>query len=76
MFIRQEQADIEWKFARSKLWMSYFEEGATVPPPFNVIPSPKSLFYLIRWFFNKLCGQTKYAKNEAMRTIRVIELFN
>ncbi|XP_062870199.1 short transient receptor potential channel 4a [Trichomycterus rosablanca] len=44
-----DHADIEWKFARTKLWMSYFEEGATLPPPFNIIPSPKSGWYLIRW---------------------------
>ena len=25
--IIQEKADTEWKFARSKLWISYFEEG-------------------------------------------------
>lgn len=25
-----------------KLWISYFEEGSTVPPPFNMIPTPKS----------------------------------
>ncbi|KYQ50204.1 Transient receptor potential-gamma protein [Trachymyrmex zeteki] len=36
-----ERADVEWKFARSKLWISYFEEGGTVPPPFNIIPTPK-----------------------------------
>uniref|UniRef100_A0A672QR55 Short transient receptor potential channel 4-like n=1 Tax=Sinocyclocheilus grahami TaxID=75366 RepID=A0A672QR55_SINGR len=51
-----DHADIEWKFARTKLWMSYFEEGGTLPPPFNIIPSPKSAWYLIRWikthFFN------------------------
>ena len=23
--------------------MSYFETGSTVPPPFNIIPTPKSL---------------------------------
>ncbi|XP_056322981.1 short transient receptor potential channel 4a [Danio aesculapii] len=44
-----DHADIEWKFARTKLWMSYFEEGGTLPPPFNVVPSPKSAWYLIRW---------------------------
>lgn len=32
---------MEWKFARTKLWMSYFEEGATLPPPFNILPSVK-----------------------------------
>lgn len=66
----QEQSDKEWKFARSKLWMSYFSDGATVPPPFNIIPTPKSLTYVIRWLFH-CCCQTKKAKSEAMRTIRV-----
>ncbi|XP_022524504.2 short transient receptor potential channel 4b [Astyanax mexicanus] len=44
-----DHADIEWKFARTKLWMSYFEEGGTLPTPFNIIPSPKSIWYLITW---------------------------
>ncbi|KAA0702161.1 Short transient receptor potential channel 4 [Triplophysa tibetana] len=44
-----DHADIEWKFARTKLWMSYFEEGGTLPPPFNIVPSPKSICYLITW---------------------------
>ncbi|XP_068921386.1 short transient receptor potential channel 5 [Petaurus breviceps papuanus] len=47
---QQDHADIEWKFARTKLWMSYFDEGATLPPPFNIIPSPKSFCYLGQWF--------------------------
>lgn len=67
----QEQADTEWKFARTKLWMSYFEDGATVPPPFNVIPTPKSVFYLFKWLIRKFCSQTRFAKNEALKTIRV-----
>jgi len=67
----QERADTEWKFARSKLWISYFEEGGTVPPPFNVIPTPKSAWYILRWFQRKLCGQSRAAKKEHMRTIRV-----
>lgn len=37
-FLFQERADVEWKFARSRLWISYFEEGGTCPPPFNTIP--------------------------------------
>ncbi|GLH08835.1 Transient receptor potential protein [Gryllus bimaculatus] len=39
--IISERADTEWKFARTHLWMSYFEEGDTVPPPFNIIPTSK-----------------------------------
>ncbi|XP_075234263.1 transient-receptor-potential-like protein isoform X2 [Lycorma delicatula] len=43
----EEHADTEWKFARTKLWMSYFEESATLPPPFNVFPTPKLIFKLL-----------------------------
>ncbi|XP_075887534.1 short transient receptor potential channel 6a [Nelusetta ayraudi] len=39
----EDDADVEWKFARAKLWFSYFEEGRTLPVPFNLIPSPKSM---------------------------------
>ncbi|KAK7883004.1 hypothetical protein WMY93_029178 [Mugilogobius chulae] len=39
----QDDADVEWKFARAKLWFSYFERGGTLPVPFNLIPSPMSL---------------------------------
>lgn len=43
----QEDADVEWKFARAKLWLSYFDEGRTLPAPFNLVPSPKSFYYLV-----------------------------
>lgn len=46
MFL-QEDADVEWKFARAKLWLSYFDEGRTLPAPFNLVPTPKSFYYLI-----------------------------
>ncbi|KZC10761.1 PREDICTED: transient receptor potential protein [Dufourea novaeangliae] len=49
--IISERADTEWKFARSHLWMSYFEDGDTVPPPFNMIPTGKT--------FNKLLSCSK-----------------
>ncbi|KAM9321166.1 short transient receptor potential channel 6 [Gastrophryne carolinensis] len=42
----EDDADVEWKFARAKLWFSYFEEGRTLPVPFNLVPSPKSFLYL------------------------------
>ncbi|XP_071056716.1 transient receptor potential-gamma protein isoform X2 [Onthophagus taurus] len=65
-----ERADVEWKFARSKLWISYFEEGGTAPPPFNIVPTPKSLWYVIQWVQRKFCSHSRAAKKEHMRTIR------
>ncbi|TMS14633.1 Short transient receptor potential channel 6 [Larimichthys crocea] len=42
----EDDADVEWKFARAKLWFSYFEEGRTLPVPFNLVPSPKAMLGL------------------------------
>ncbi|XP_060092744.1 short transient receptor potential channel 4 isoform X1 [Heteronotia binoei] len=64
-----DHADIEWKFARTKLWMSYFEEGGTLPTPFNVIPSPKSIWYLITWLWRRVCGKKIRKKPESFGTI-------
>ncbi|XP_076686559.1 transient receptor potential isoform X2 [Andrena cerasifolii] len=50
--IISERADTEWKFARSHLWMSYFEDGDTVPPPFNMIPTGKSFSKILQ------CGKS------------------
>uniref|UniRef100_A0A182NPI7 Transient receptor ion channel domain-containing protein n=1 Tax=Anopheles dirus TaxID=7168 RepID=A0A182NPI7_9DIPT len=41
-----EHSDTEWKFARTRLWMSYFEESSTLPPPFNIFPNMKHLMRL------------------------------
>jgi hypothetical protein len=72
------RSDIEWKFARTRLWMSYFDTGSTVPAPFNIIPSIKSMCYfcrrtrkrlgrLYRWWTNsELCssGMSQVQVNE------------
>ncbi|XP_032993364.1 short transient receptor potential channel 5 [Lacerta agilis] len=67
-----DHADIEWKFARTKLWMSYFDEGGTLPPPFNIIPSPKSFWYLCKWIHNQLCPsrdpENDHKKHENLKT--------
>ncbi|XP_034034175.1 short transient receptor potential channel 4-like [Thalassophryne amazonica] len=64
-----DHADIEWKFARTKLWMSYFEEGATLPTPFNIIPSPKSFWYLMCWIKRQVCKRTHSKRPETLGTL-------
>ncbi|PIK37086.1 putative short transient receptor potential channel 5, partial [Apostichopus japonicus] len=66
-------ADIEWKFSRSKLWMSYFDELGTVPPPFNILPSPKSLFYFLRWLFCDVCCRGDMAKKYKERLKSIVD---
>uniref|UniRef100_A0A5F7ZQ21 Transient receptor potential cation channel subfamily C member 5 n=1 Tax=Macaca mulatta TaxID=9544 RepID=A0A5F7ZQ21_MACMU len=65
-----DHADIEWKFARTKLWMSYFDEGGTLPPPFNIIPSPKSFLYLGNWFNNTFCPKRDPDGRRRRRNLR------
>uniref|UniRef100_A0A8C2RA50 Transient receptor ion channel domain-containing protein n=1 Tax=Capra hircus TaxID=9925 RepID=A0A8C2RA50_CAPHI len=64
-----DDADVEWKFARAKLWFSYFEEGRTLPVPFNLVPSPKSLFYLLlrlkKWISELFQGHKKGFQEDA-----------
>uniref|UniRef100_A0A8C3G724 Transient receptor potential cation channel subfamily C member 6 n=1 Tax=Cyclopterus lumpus TaxID=8103 RepID=A0A8C3G724_CYCLU len=43
----EDDSDVEWKFARAKLWFSYFEPGGTLPVPFNLVPSPTSVISLL-----------------------------
>lgn len=50
----QTDCDVEWKFARTGLWMNYIDQGGTLPVPFNVVPTPKSCRYAWRWL-RSLC---------------------
>lgn len=43
----EDNIETEYKFARAQLWADYIGDGvATLPPPLNLIPSPKSV---VRW---------------------------
>ncbi|KAI8510589.1 anthranilate synthase component II, variant [Branchiostoma belcheri] len=44
-------ADMEWKYARTKLWLSYFDDGTTLPPPYNIIVTPKSIYYFLKYVY-------------------------
>ncbi|XP_046361820.2 short transient receptor potential channel 3-like [Haliotis rufescens] len=41
--IIQSEADTEWKFARSKLYMEYIKGDCVLPVPFNLFPSLRAL---------------------------------
>ncbi|XP_033620084.1 short transient receptor potential channel 2 isoform X3 [Fukomys damarensis] len=60
----EDDADVEWKFARSKLYLSYFREGLTLPVPFNILPTPKAFFYLLRTIFRFICCCCSCCKTE------------
>lgn len=58
--------DTEWKFARSKLWINYFDDERSIrpAPPFNLIPSLKCLFSCC---FNCLESDDPLSKNAIRR---------
>jgi hypothetical protein len=59
-FLQQGKEDVEWKFARSKLWISYFDDKCTLPPPFNILPTSKFLLYLGRLLRHRCCCRSHF----------------
>ncbi|XP_037124772.1 short transient receptor potential channel 6a isoform X2 [Syngnathus acus] len=64
----EDDADVEWKFARAKLWFSYFEEGRTLPVPFNLVPSPKSLLGLSKGVKSLVLQYVRGQKEDKLET--------
>ncbi|KAM4533924.1 short transient receptor potential channel 1 [Odontesthes bonariensis] len=62
--------DKEWKFARAKLWLSYFDDKCTMPPPFNVLPSPKTVCYLVTSSSKWICSHTTKGKMKRQNSLK------
>uniref|UniRef100_A0AAY4DCN5 Short transient receptor potential channel 1 n=1 Tax=Denticeps clupeoides TaxID=299321 RepID=A0AAY4DCN5_9TELE len=62
--------DKEWKFARAKLWLSYFDDKCTLPPPFNVLPSPKTVCYLVTSLSKWICSHTSTGKMKRQNSLK------
>lgn len=54
---------MEWKFARTRLWMNYINAGDTLPVPFNMIPAAKSFRHV--YTAARDCFRKKKDKDEA-----------
>ncbi len=48
----QEDADVEWKFARTRLYMEFIKDGSTLPIPLNIIPTPNLIFNTVNYLIN------------------------
>lgn len=67
----QNHEDKEWKFARAKLWLSYFDDKCTLPPPFNILPSPKTVCYLVTSMSKWICSHTSKGKVKRQNSLKV-----
>ena len=45
----QENADREWKYARSVVWMQYLESKRMLPSPLNILPNVRNLVDVTSW---------------------------
>ena len=53
-FLFKENSDREWKFARSSIWMHYFERKSFLPNPLNVLPCVQDLLDIGHWCVVKI----------------------
>nr|XP_006820985.1 PREDICTED: short transient receptor potential channel 4-like [Saccoglossus kowalevskii] len=60
----EEDADMQWKYARSRLWLSYYEKRTALAPPFNVFPTWDSFRKIIRTFKRKIYGNSMERKKK------------
>ncbi|XP_070555682.1 short transient receptor potential channel 4-like [Ptychodera flava] len=56
----EEDADMQWKFSRSRLWLNFFDEHCTQTPPFNIFPTSDL------WL--KFCKRSRKIKRQSVRT--------
>lgn len=54
-----DDADIQWKFSRTGMWMQYVDKGSVLPPPFNLLPNRKHFVELCRRIKNWIKPQKK-----------------
>ena len=70
-FVVQENLDTEWKFTRTRIWLSWIYKDYVLPPPFNIL----YLLLPIRWLITHL-GEVCCPENLASNTSYKIESLN
>lgn len=45
--------------------MEYIKDGGTLPPPINIIPTPKSVIYMFKKLVNFFSRKKENSKNES-----------
>ena len=65
----QTDSDMEWKFARTKLWMTYIDEKSTLPVPLNMIPTPKSFRYAVTFIIDLICRHDDDVTDDKPETV-------
>uniref|UniRef100_A0A1I8JDL1 Ion_trans domain-containing protein n=1 Tax=Macrostomum lignano TaxID=282301 RepID=A0A1I8JDL1_9PLAT len=64
----QSECDVEWKFARTKLWLNYIDNGSTLPVPYNLLPTPQSVARAYRFVRRFFSNQSVFASESTRST--------
>ena len=55
---------MEWKFARTNLYIDFIRDGNVLPVPLNLIPTPKAVYRFFRYTLcGSCCGKQKSNNN-------------
>ncbi|XP_074647729.1 short transient receptor potential channel 7-like [Tubulanus polymorphus] len=68
-----EHEDVEWKYARTRLFLEYIDEGRTLAAPFNLIPSVKSIYKIVKAPFTMRVTK-KESNNEDLKMVRLFPI--
>ncbi|XP_077983378.1 short transient receptor potential channel 4-like [Glandiceps talaboti] len=58
----EQDADIEWKYSRSRLWLRYYDKSSALAPPFNMFPTWDTFRKIVRLVKRKFNGNTNMRK--------------
>ena len=51
----KENADVEWKFASTAMWLGVLQDNELAPVPFNLLPSTEDIRGFLNFLYSK-CG--------------------
>lgn len=74
----QINADIEWKYSRSKLYMEFINNNGSLFVPFNLIPCPVSIYYTfrkIKAYFSRNISLNQNADQITVNYLYICNLF-
>ena len=69
-----DNSDSEWKFARTQIWVNYFDHGHSLPSPLNMVPTVQTVTSTISKILRKDQLDTKEALAQRQMSLRYSEL--
>ena len=69
----QENADVEWKFASTSMWLAYLQTGDVVPAPFNLLPSWVDMKKAAKYLYGLCHKEQGSEKEQRLKNLSMID---